>query len=180
MDPKDLTEYALEYAQRLGASYAESRLISGERTGFFVQNGNILSGTRFNVGGIGIRVLVDGGLGFCSIDRIKKSLAEKAISAAVKMAKNSKRKVPIDFGEPIVNEAKWQVDVKKPIEDVSTEEMTLMVNELEEISKEAGLFDDVTRKQLAELRLKINKFSVINEIKKIKDQKLNEEEENED
>ncbi|MFX0064878.1 MAG: TldD/PmbA family protein [Candidatus Hermodarchaeota archaeon] len=135
MDPKDLTEYALEYAQRLGASYAESRLISGERTGFFVQNGNILSGTRFNVRGIGIRVLVDGGLGFCSIDRIEKSLAEKAISAAVKMAKNSKRKVPIDFGEPIINEAKWQVEVKKPIEDVSTEEMMKFLTDLDNITE---------------------------------------------
>ncbi|MFX0090463.1 MAG: TldD/PmbA family protein [Candidatus Hodarchaeota archaeon] len=139
MDPKDLNEYIIDYAQKLGASYVESRLISGDRSSFFSRNGDILSGMRYSVCGIGTRVLVNGGLGFCSIDRINKDLAEKAVLSAVKMAKNSNRTPPIEFGEPVVNEAKWQVEVKKPIEDVSIEEMMTFLTELDTIAENPEL-----------------------------------------
>ena len=117
-DGKDLAEYCVEYGQKLGANYVEARFVNDTVRGLAFRNGMMVSGGFTPSTGIGVRVLVDGSMGFASFDRLEKGLAEEAISAATKMAKNSKRKDPIDLGSPVSNVDKWKMEAKQPLRDV--------------------------------------------------------------
>ncbi len=117
-DPHDLAEYCVEFGRGLGAIYVEARYERKVGRGLAYRNGEPVSGGISPLSGIGVRLLVDGNIGFASFDRIEKNLAEEAITAAFKMAKNSRRKEPIDLGEPVANEGKWSVDVKQSLSDV--------------------------------------------------------------
>lgn len=106
MDGKELAEYCVDFGSKLGARYVEARYVNDITRGLAYRNGQPVSGGYSPATGIGVRVLVDGGLGFASFDRLEKKLAEETISVAFKMAKNAKRKEPIDMGEPVSNEEK--------------------------------------------------------------------------
>ena len=88
-DGKDLAEYCIDFGQKLGAEYVEARLVNDTNRGLAFRNGQLVSGGFTPSVGIGVRVLVDGSMGFGSFDRLEKSLAEEAITVATKMAKNA-------------------------------------------------------------------------------------------
>jgi len=129
-DGKDLAEYCIEFGQTLGADYVEARFVIDTTRGLTFRNGAMVSGGYTPSSGIGVRVLVDGNMGFASFDRLKKSLAEEAITAATKMAKNAKRKEPIDLGDPVSNVAKWKMETKEPLQDVDIETIKEFCNEV--------------------------------------------------
>ncbi len=69
---KDIAEFAVNFALKQGASYAEARLEDIEANGFVLKNGTFeISGFERN-SGIGIRILKDGVLGFIATDELKK------------------------------------------------------------------------------------------------------------
>ncbi len=117
-DSKDLAEYCVEFGEKLGAEYVEARFVNDTVRGLAFRNGMLVSGGFTPSSGIGVRVLIDGSMGFASFDRLERGLAEETITTAVKMAKNAKRKNPIDLGKPIANEAKWKMKAKEPLNDV--------------------------------------------------------------
>jgi len=117
-DGKDLAEYCIEFGEKLGAEYVEARFVNDSVRGLVYRNGMLVSGGFAPSSGIGVRVLVDGSMGFASFDRLEKDLAEETITAAANMAKHAKRKNPIDLGDPIANEAKWKMEAKEPLIDV--------------------------------------------------------------
>ncbi len=117
-DGKDLAEYCIEFGEKLGVEYVEARFVNDTVRGLAFRNGMLVSGGFTPSSGIGVRVLVDGSMGFASFDRLEKGLAEETITVAAKMAKNAKRKNPIDLGKPIANEAKWKMEAKEPLNDV--------------------------------------------------------------
>lgn len=117
-DGKDLAEYCIEFGEKLGADYTEARFVKDTNRGLVFRNGMLVSGGFTPSAGIGVRVLVDGSMGFASFDRLEKGLAEEAITVATKMAKNAKRKELIDLGEPITNTSKWKMETKEPLQDV--------------------------------------------------------------
>ncbi|MBD3406564.1 MAG: TldD/PmbA family protein [Candidatus Lokiarchaeota archaeon] len=133
MDAKDLLEYCVEYGLKLGSQYVEVRCIQEKSRGFAYRNGQPVSGGVQPSEGIGVRVLVEGNIGFASFDRMDKKIAEDTIQKAFKMAKTAKRKEPIDLGEAVSTEAKWEVKVKKPLEDVSTETIMDFASEMSSI-----------------------------------------------
>ena len=106
-DGKDLAEFCIDYGTKLGGSYVEIRYEKQWATSLTYRNGQPVSGGYTPTSGIGVRILVDGNIGFSSFDRLDKELAEESITAAFKMAKNAKRKEPIDLGEPVSNETRW-------------------------------------------------------------------------
>jgi len=85
MIDKDLADFSIEYAQKLGASYAEARLDNHTTNAFMLKNGMPEISGFDRLSGIGIRFIVNKGLGFVStntLDRQRlKSLIEKAISS---------------------------------------------------------------------------------------------------
>ncbi|MBN2230019.1 MAG: TldD/PmbA family protein [Candidatus Thorarchaeota archaeon] len=120
---KELADYCVEFGQSLGCSFVEARYVKDTTKGLAYRNGEPVSGGFSPSSGIGVRVLANGNIGFAAFDRLERSLAEDSIRAAYKMAKNAKRKVPIDLGEPIANKAKWRVKAKEPLEDVTIDVM---------------------------------------------------------
>ncbi|MFW9787370.1 MAG: TldD/PmbA family protein [Candidatus Thorarchaeota archaeon] len=129
-DGMDLAEYCVKYGQDLGASYVEARYVKDTTRGLAYRNGQPVSGGFSPSTGIGVRVLVDGNMGFASFDRLEKHLAEESISVAYRMAKNAKRKIPIDLGSPVTNKTKWQMDTKEPLREVNMETMMELSDEV--------------------------------------------------
>ncbi len=114
----------------MGSSYVEARYVRERAKGLGYRNGEIFSGGQQPSSGIGVRMVVEGNVGFASFDRMDKQLADDAVRAAFRMAKNAKRKKKIDFGKPISNRATWSVKVKQPLEDVDLDTMMATADEL--------------------------------------------------
>lgn len=122
-DGRDLADYCIEFGEDQGASYVEARFIKNRVRSLAFRNSAPISGGIVPSSGIGVRVLINGNMGFASFDRMKKDLTEQAILAACKMAKGAKREAPIDIGDPISNEVNWGVKAKEKLSDVSTDRM---------------------------------------------------------
>ena len=143
----DLADFGMNFALDQCASYSEARAITGTRTAFFIRNGDVLSGSKLPWEGIGFRVLLNGGLGFCSVDQPTQDNIRNAVKTALQMAKISNPKEKIDFGEPICNEAKWGIDYKQDLKDVNNETIISLIKELDntadrhEISSRTYIFE---------------------------------------
>lgn len=122
-DGKDLAEYCIEYGNKLGCNYIEARYQKEWANSLTYRNSQPVSGGFSPTSGIGVRILVDGSIAFASFDRLEKGLAEESITAAIKMAKNAKRKEPIDLGLPVSNETKWKMKVKETLNDIDMDTM---------------------------------------------------------
>ena len=126
-DGEDIADFAVDFGVSLGASYVEARFVDSTEEGYTARNGGIIGAGKKENSGISVRVLANGGLGFCSTARLKKDKAEKAIAMAIKMAKAGRRRIPITFSEEEAVEAKWKTDVKEKIEDISDEQKRQLV-----------------------------------------------------
>lgn len=126
----DLAEHCVEYGLDNGCSYVEARYVEEVVRGLAYRNGEPFSGGMTPSSGIGVRILIDGNMGFASFDRLDTNLAEQALTTAVKMAKNAKRAEPIDLGEPVSNKAKWKTEARRTLEDISVEDMMEAASEL--------------------------------------------------
>ncbi len=129
-DGKDLAEHCVDFGRSLGAKYVEARFVRETARGLAYRNGEPVSGGMTPTVGIGVRVLVDGNMGFASFDRLERPVAEEAISAAYRMAKAAKRKDKIDLGEPVSNRDKWTVALKQRISDIDMDTMMETADEL--------------------------------------------------
>ncbi len=130
---KDLAEYCVELGRDLGASYVEARFEDRLSRGFVYRNGAPVSAGTQPDSGIGVRMLVNGNMGFGTFDRLNKEVAREAISEAFEMAKHGNRKEPIDFGEPVTNKAEWEIDARQQIEDVDTETIMATADEMNSV-----------------------------------------------
>lgn len=77
MDIKSLTDFCVDCARDLGASYAEARSLIGFNTATFMRNGTLVNLAKTPFQGVGVRILKSGSLSFCSIDVIDKDIAKK-------------------------------------------------------------------------------------------------------
>lgn len=119
---KDLTDYAINFGSSKKVGYVEARFIESRDESYAERNGIILGGGIKQLRGIAVRVLVDGGMGFCSTAKMNKNAIEEIISDAIKLAKASKRKTPITFSEEKTVQTKWKTSIKQRFEDVPIEE----------------------------------------------------------
>jgi len=121
MDGYDLSEYAVELGSNLGASYTEARFVREATEGYSTRNGDILSAGKNEREGMGIRVLVDGNLGFCSLDELNKESIENSLRSMVSTVRRSGRKDPIVMSDEEIHEDSWESEVKMPFDDVGME-----------------------------------------------------------
>jgi TldD protein len=129
-DGRDLADHCVTFGESQGASYVEARYVKDRVRSLAFRNSSPISGGIVPSSGIGVRVLINGNMGFASFDRMKKDLAEEAILEACKMAKSAKRDVPIDIGDPISNVVKWGVKVKEKLSDVTTDRLFDVTTEI--------------------------------------------------
>jgi len=131
----DLAEFAVEYAQKLGATYAEARLEQTNGHSVILKNSTPETlGIVFEYG-IGIRVIHSGGLAFSSVNTISKDHIKDAVEKAVKFAKQSgkARKEPIRFSEEKSYDDSYEVKMKKSFLDISNDERLKLLLDLDEM-----------------------------------------------
>jgi TldD protein len=118
----DLVDLAVDYARKKGASYAEARHEEQEQENFILKNGVLDALYVGQDRGIGVRVLVDGALGFAATNSRTKSDVRAIVDDAVKVAKASRRKTKITFAHEDAIEMNWSVPEKRKLADVPVEE----------------------------------------------------------
>ena len=87
--------FVLNYAEKLGAEYAEARLEKNEQQVVMLKNGKTESPLSSTELGLGIRVL-KGGMSFVSLNNLDKKHVKQAVERAVKLAEKS---YPIKLSE---------------------------------------------------------------------------------
>jgi len=129
----DLAAFAVECASKLGAEYAEARLQSDVGNVYLMKNGNPEVAGFVRERGLGIRVLVNGGLGFASVNLLNRRLVEKRVREAVGMARTSVRvmRKPIKLSYEKTFEDRWEVKPKVPFDDVPVEEKMSLFSDLD-------------------------------------------------
>lgn len=132
---EDITEFIIDRARSMGAEYAESRLQIDLRESIILKNG-VLEATVFEESrGVGIRVLLDGALGFASINTLRKKDVERTLKRAIKVARSAsklmKQKIFMGKGEL----GSGRVDVK-PRVNFSSVDLESKINLIKEADEE--------------------------------------------
>jgi len=121
-DSSELVEFALDHASKKGATYAEARYEGQEQENFFLKNGVLDALYVGQDRGIGVRVLVNGALGFAATNLLTKSDVRAVVEDAVKIAKASRHRTKIVFAQEDAIETKWSVPEKKKLASVPVEQ----------------------------------------------------------
>lgn len=129
---QDVVHFAVERAEKFGADYAEARMEEKARETYILRNG-ILDAIHCTIdSGLAIRVIVDNGMSFLSVNDLKKERIEDTAHMAVRIARGAKRKRAIILSEEKPTKAKWSISQKKKIDDVSPEEKISDLVEVDE------------------------------------------------
>ncbi|MHA1975239.1 MAG: TldD/PmbA family protein [Candidatus Hodarchaeales archaeon] len=133
MDPKDSCEYAVDLALEKGAKYVEARFEQSKSNQFILKNGNAELGGFGRIFGVGLRVLINGAMGFASFNSFDKSTIEKAVIESLKLANFSARtrKSPVVFSQEKAYETKFKPKVEKAPNDKSPEEKMELLFEID-------------------------------------------------
>lgn len=115
-----------------GAAYVEARYQLDQGFSAAFRNGKIMAFGTYNEEGVGIRVLVNGALGFSSTNNLTLEGLAKALEAAISTARStsSLRKRPIEFSEERLGRASYSVIERKPIMEFDADELAKMAAEL--------------------------------------------------
>jgi len=152
MIDESLLYSAVKHALELGAEYVETRFQRDYGFSISLRNGKILGAGSSRKSGVGIRVLVNGSLGFSSTNIVDRESILEAVEKAVARAKSlsSLRKNPIKFSTERVGKASYQVMVKRKLEDLVVEDIVEMGS---------SLYKTLTS-ELARAKIPVTTFSV--------------------
>src|SRR5438132_1136589 len=118
----DLVDFAVDQARSKGATYAEARYEKQDPENFILKNGVLDALYVGHDQGIGVRVLVNGALGFAATNSLSKAGVRAIVDDAIKIAKASRRKTKITFAQEDSIAMNWSVPESKKLADVSVEE----------------------------------------------------------
>ncbi len=129
---EQIASAAIEAAKRMGADYAEARMVDITSESVSARDGAIEHLGRSRDNGWGVRVMVNGGWGFSSTDRTDKAAVEDTVTEAVAIARASstarKRPAAIDDLPPQVGDYATKVE-REPF-DVPLEERIALTLEV--------------------------------------------------
>ncbi|MCY0868934.1 MAG: TldD/PmbA family protein [Desulfurococcus sp.] len=128
----DLVEYGVKLAGELGASYSEARYHGISRLGVYTRNGSVVGSSLSNRSGIGIRVLVNGALGFAATPDLSREGVRRAVEKAVGLARASSRLVknPLKLDDSRLGRARYSAVAVKPFDSLSLDEKINYLTEL--------------------------------------------------
>ena len=86
---KQFAEWALDFANLRGASYAGVRIVDDRSRSLATKNGKVASASDSESLGLGIRVIADGAFGFAASDDLSRTAVEQTAARAVAIAKAS-------------------------------------------------------------------------------------------
>lgn len=128
----DLAEFAINQAQKNGASYADARLEQNNANGFLLKNGiPQISGFDRSTG-IGIRFVVKDTLGFVSSNDLEKAKISSIIESAIaKTRRASTMGEKVEFSEEKAETDDYEVKQKVNLDDVSPKEKLGILQSIE-------------------------------------------------
>ena len=85
----DLMRYAIKEAEAVGASDAEVYAAASSESEVFIENNDVKQAKSQKTSSMGIRVLLNGSVGFYSINTLTKNRIKDAVGTAVKIARTS-------------------------------------------------------------------------------------------
>jgi TldD protein len=130
---EDLLNNAIRRGLDFGASYVEARVQSDVENTFTLKNGVPDSFQISRMVGVGVRVLVNGALGFASTNRLTKDGVNEIIKLAYNMARSSSYlvKSPVRLSLEKTVESTWEAKATDPPEKISAEEKFNLLFEIE-------------------------------------------------
>ncbi|MBI2175910.1 TldD/PmbA family protein [Candidatus Woesearchaeota archaeon] len=132
----DLATFAVDYARKIGASYADARLESTAVNGFVLKNG-VPQVSGFDiVQGIGIRIVMNNTLGFASTNNISREKVREAVEKAAKLTSAASRigeKVKLSGAEAQV--ASYEVKQKVKLADLTPKDKLKVLFDAEKAMK---------------------------------------------
>jgi len=136
VDP-GLLRRVVDRGRELGAQYVEARFQDDYVVGIGTRNDRVIAVYNNRSSGVGIRVLVNGALGFASTNSTSLSDLLETVEYAISQAKatSSLRKKPIEFSEEEVSKGKYGVEEKERLLDFGVEEMIKLAMEIYSASK---------------------------------------------
>jgi TldD protein len=129
---EEIVDFALECARNKGVEYAEARAHVQVQDGLMLRDGVVEAVVSAVDSGFCVRLIADGGIGFASTNKWTKEEARAIVNMAFKHARAAHRKEKLVFAEEKGVKAKWAVDQKKKIENISLEER---ISTLAEVNK---------------------------------------------
>ncbi len=124
MPDEDLVFYTLKQAGEMGASYAEARLHSHDTRHILIRNGTVIGVERSISKGLGLRVIVDGALGYASTNKLTRESLHNLAERAIRIARSSSRLIrkPIEFSEARLGRVDYRVSPAKPLDSLGIDE----------------------------------------------------------
>lgn len=120
---EDLLKYAVNYATKLGAIYADARYQCVTTSSVVVEKGIVKSCSTNRLLGIGIRVML-GSWGFSSTNNLTKASVKESVKDALRVAKSSRSlAMASKLAEVRPSKGSFISPVKVKPEDVSQEEL---------------------------------------------------------
>jgi TldD protein len=150
---KDVADWGLSAAARLGVSYADTRAVAQRSRGLTTKNGKAGSVSEAESAGVNVRVIADGAWGFAASADVSRNAVESTAVKAVEIARASARAKRDDVRlapeKPIV--AEWATPCKIDPFSVSVEEQIGLLLKIDaELRAVAGI-------TLAETNLNCNR-----------------------
>lgn len=135
---KELTALALEKARKLGASYADVRIVDKREESVRTKNGNVDSLGSSRSKGFGVRVLCDGAWGFSSSSTVKPDEIERVTGEAVSIARASAtvkrdRDIALSPQKPAV--ARWRSKLEIDPFEVKAEDKIKLLLEADRLMR---------------------------------------------
>ncbi len=141
---EELAHKAVNIALALGCSYSEARIHEIQQIAYVLNNGQPLPPTSVMYGGVGIRFVYSGVLGFTYSNAIEESSIREAIESAVKFAANSLKALggKTELSNESVVSAYWLTDERKKFEDVSHDDLKSLAEDYDGIIRQESLIKE--------------------------------------
>lgn len=134
---KNLVDLALDGARKIGASYADIRIVNSKSENISVRRGSVSSINSTESVGAGIRAIVDGAWGFSSTPELTPSAISKATETACQIARASAlvKAGDVELAPERPVSAKYRTPVRKDPFCVKTEDKISMLLEADELMR---------------------------------------------
>jgi TldD protein len=153
---EDIALYALKIAESLGVSYAEARYHRIEGFGITSRNGSVIASGFEIVDGIGVRVIVDGALGFSSTNNLDRDSIRRVVENAYRYAKTHSKlmKKPIELASSRLGRASYSVVEQKGFDSIDIDQ---------KISIHRDLWNNIS-KSVSEARVEVLMLNYVESI----------------
>lgn len=137
---EDLGELAIRALSKSNVEYGEARLRIEKAQVFSINTGELEPASFIVRRGIGIRVLVEGSLGFATTNILKEGAVKEAAIRSIKLARASSRRIgaPISLSDEERYDEEWETKVKVNPLDVSVEDKISLLRDLDRSALEEG------------------------------------------